>query len=102
VPFLAAPAILALMMRSSRRLNAVPILKAAEAQIRAAEHTLAAARDERLPSLSVNGDYGAIGENPRIPTERSLPPSLSISDLAGRPHGRRYQTGKGFFGSAAS
>jgi len=39
-------------------------LKAAEAQIRAAEHTLAAARDERLPSLSVSGDYGDIGTNP--------------------------------------
>ncbi len=41
-----------------------PDIKAAEAQIRAAERTLAAARAERLPSLSVNADYGVIGENP--------------------------------------
>ena len=39
-------------------------LKAAEAQIRAAQRTLAAARAERLPSAAVNGDYGVIGTNP--------------------------------------
>jgi outer membrane protein TolC len=39
-------------------------MKAAEAQIRAGERTLAAARDERLPSLSVSGNYGAIGTSP--------------------------------------
>src|ERR1019366_5828482 len=39
-------------------------MKAAQAQVRAAEHTLAAARAERLPSLLVNGNYGAIGTNP--------------------------------------
>src|SRR5215510_2924808 len=39
-------------------------LKAAEAQIRAAQRTLAAARAERLPSASLNGDYGVIGTNP--------------------------------------
>jgi outer membrane protein TolC len=39
-------------------------LKAAEAQIRAAQHTRDAARAEHLPSLSVNADYGAIGTNP--------------------------------------
>ena len=41
-----------------------PDIKAAEAQIRAAERSLAAARAERLPSLSVNADYGVIGANP--------------------------------------
>jgi outer membrane protein TolC len=41
-----------------------PDIKAAEAQIRAAERALSAARAERLPSLSVNADYGVIGENP--------------------------------------
>ena len=41
-----------------------PDIKAAQAQIRAAERTVAAARAERLPSLSVNADYGVIGENP--------------------------------------
>jgi outer membrane protein TolC len=63
VPFLAAPVLSlgdALKQAFERRAD----LKAAEAQIRAAEHTLAAARDERLPSLSVSGDYGAIGTNP--------------------------------------
>jgi outer membrane protein TolC len=39
-------------------------LKAAEAQIRAAERNRAAARAERLPSLFVSADYGAIGVNP--------------------------------------
>jgi outer membrane protein TolC len=41
-----------------------PDIKAAEAQIRAAERALAAARAERLPSLSVSADYGVIGLNP--------------------------------------
>jgi len=39
-------------------------LKAAELQVEAAERSRSAARNERLPSLSVNGDYGAIGVNP--------------------------------------
>jgi outer membrane protein TolC len=39
-------------------------LRAAEAQVRAAERTRAAARAERLPSLWVSADYGAIGINP--------------------------------------
>lgn len=39
-------------------------LKAAETQIRAAEHTLAAAKAERLPSASLSADYGDIGTNP--------------------------------------
>jgi outer membrane protein TolC len=41
-----------------------PDIKAAQAQIRAAERTVAAARAERLPSLSLNADYGVIGTNP--------------------------------------
>ncbi len=39
-------------------------LRAAEAQVRAAETALSAARGERLPSVSLNGDYGVIGPNP--------------------------------------
>lgn len=39
-------------------------LKAARAEVRAAEHGKAAARDERLPALSIRGDYGVIGTNP--------------------------------------
>jgi outer membrane protein TolC len=36
-------------------------LQAAEAQLKAAERTRAAARSERLPSLSVSADFGEIG-----------------------------------------
>nr|AQQ75150.1 hypothetical protein [uncultured bacterium] len=39
-------------------------LRAAEAQVRAAEKTLSAARAERLPSFSIYADYGVIGINP--------------------------------------
>jgi outer membrane protein TolC len=39
-------------------------LKAADAQLHAAERARAAARAERYPSLGVNGDYGGIGVNP--------------------------------------
>ncbi|MGA7316269.1 MAG: TolC family protein, partial [Silvibacterium sp.] len=39
-------------------------LKAARAQVCAAEHGKAAARAERLPSIAIRGDYGVIGTNP--------------------------------------
>ncbi len=39
-------------------------LQAAEAQVRAAEQALSAAHGERLPSVSVNGDYGVLGPSP--------------------------------------
>ena len=39
-------------------------LKAAQAQVSAAERGYAAARAERLPSLAFRADYGAIGTNP--------------------------------------
>src|SRR5262249_10808002 len=39
-------------------------LRAAAAQVRAAGRSLAAARAERLPSLSLNADYGAIAVTP--------------------------------------
>jgi len=39
-------------------------LKSAQAQVRAAERNVAAARTERLPSLSVSADYGTTGVNP--------------------------------------
>jgi outer membrane protein TolC len=63
VPFQAAPTLTlddAILQAFGQRAD----LKAAEAQMRAAQRTLSAARDERLPALSVSGDYGAIGENP--------------------------------------
>src|SRR6185312_6205544 len=39
-------------------------LKAAQAQVQAAEQARAAARAERLPSFGVRADYGVIGINP--------------------------------------
>ncbi|HLJ50278.1 MAG TPA: TolC family protein [Bryobacteraceae bacterium] len=39
-------------------------LKAAEAQLRAAERALDAAHAERLPTVSLNGNYGVLGPNP--------------------------------------
>jgi len=39
-------------------------LQAAEAQVRAAERSRSAARAQRLPSLALSADYGAIGINP--------------------------------------
>jgi outer membrane protein TolC len=39
-------------------------LQSAEAQVRAAERALSAARAERLPNVSFNGDYGVLGANP--------------------------------------
>ncbi len=39
-------------------------LKSAEAQVKAAEQALSAAHAERLPSASVNGDYGVLGPSP--------------------------------------
>jgi outer membrane protein TolC len=63
VPFADAPVVGeedAVMQALKQR----PDIKAAEAQIRAAERTVSAARAERLPSLAVNGDYGVIGTNP--------------------------------------
>ncbi|MBO0723176.1 MAG: TolC family protein, partial [Blastocatellia bacterium] len=39
-------------------------LKSAEAQVRAGERALAAARAQRLPSVSMSTDYGVIGVNP--------------------------------------
>jgi outer membrane protein TolC len=39
-------------------------LQAYEARVKAAERALSAARAERLPSATINGDYGVIGPNP--------------------------------------
>jgi outer membrane protein TolC len=63
LPFAAAPPISveeALRLAIAQRAD----LKAAAAQVRAADLALAGARSERLPSLSVNADYGVIGTNP--------------------------------------
>ena len=63
VPFAAAPA-LTLDDAIHQALDRRSDIKAAEAQVRAAQRALSAARDERLPSLSINGNYGSIGTNP--------------------------------------
>jgi outer membrane protein TolC len=63
VPFLVAPD-LSLEDALEQAFEHRTDIKAAEAQVHAAEHTLAAARDERFPSLTVNGNYGGIGTNP--------------------------------------
>ncbi len=39
-------------------------IHAAEAQIQAAQRSMAAARAERIPSLAMSADYGVIGTNP--------------------------------------
>jgi outer membrane protein TolC len=41
-----------------------PDLRAAEAHVRTAEIALSAAHAERLPSASLNGNYGVLGPNP--------------------------------------
>ena len=63
LPFSAAPALSlddALRQASTQRSD----LRAAEAQLRAANDARRAARSERLPSLSVSADFGVIGVNP--------------------------------------
>jgi outer membrane protein TolC len=63
IPFAAAPT-LTLDDAIHQALDRRSDIKAAEAQVRAAQHAITAAHDERLPSLSINGNYGAIGTNP--------------------------------------
>ena len=63
VPFAAAPAV-SLEDAVKQAFDQRADLKAAEVQVRAAEHALTAARNERYPSLSVSADYGEIGTNP--------------------------------------
>ena len=63
IPFSAAPP-LDLDDALRQALAARADFKAAEAQVQAAERALTAARAERLPSVSVTADYGAIGSTP--------------------------------------
>ncbi len=63
LPFADAPP-LAEEEAVQQALSQRPDIKAAEAQIHAAERTLSAARAERLPTLSLSADYGVIGTNP--------------------------------------
>ena len=63
VPFAPAPELTLDQAMKEARENRAD-LKAAEAQLRAAELARSAARAERLPSLAFSADYGAIGTNP--------------------------------------
>jgi outer membrane protein TolC len=63
IPFAPAPPItLEEALRQAANLRSD--LKAAQAQVRAAERAHAAASAERYPSLTLTADYGAIGTNP--------------------------------------
>jgi outer membrane protein TolC len=63
VPFTATP-LPSLEAALRQAFEQRPDLKASAAQIRAAQHAQSAAHAERLPSLSLNADYGVIGTNP--------------------------------------
>jgi outer membrane protein TolC len=63
VPFSPAPAISLDAVLGEAAATRADV-KAADAQVQAAERTLAAARAGRLPSVSVNADYGLIGSTP--------------------------------------
>ncbi len=63
VPFSAAPPV-AVDDAIKEAINGRFDLKAAEAQLHAAERARSAAKAERLPSLAASGDYGVIGTNP--------------------------------------
>ena len=63
VPFAAAPAI-AIDDALRQALMQRPDLKAAQTQVSAAARTRSAARDERLPSISFNANFGVIGPTP--------------------------------------
>ena len=53
-------------------------LKAAEAQVAAAERALSAARAERLPSASASADYGAIGNPAHLRGTYTVAATLSV------------------------
>lgn len=53
-------------------------LKAAEAQVKAAESALAAARAERLPSASASADYGEIGVPSELHSTYTVSATLNV------------------------
>ena len=61
-------------------------LKAAAAQLRATERALAAARAERLPAVTLNADYGAIG--------LTVPDARKTFSVVGRVHMPIWQGGR--------
>jgi len=60
IPYAAAPA-LGIEDALKKALEQRADLKAAQVQVQAAQRALAAAKDERYPSLALSADYGAIG-----------------------------------------
>ena len=85
IPFAAAPTVpLGDALRQARETRAD--LKAAEAHVRAAERARAAAHAERLPSVVVNADYGAIGG--------SLPDARGTFSIVGKVRVPIWQGGR--------
>ena len=85
IPFAAAPTVpLGDALRQARETRAD--LKAAEAHVRAAERARAAANAERLPSVVVNADYGAIGG--------SLPDARGTFSIVGKVRVPIWQGGR--------
>jgi outer membrane protein TolC len=85
VPFSPAPAV-SVEEAVKQAIERRPDLKAADAQVRAAERSRSAARAERLPSLSVAADYGVIGTN--------LAQSHGTFSVAGTVHIPIWQGGR--------
>lgn len=77
IPFSAAPS-LTLEDAIKQALEQRSDLKAAEAQVSAAERSLAAARAERLPSASASADYGAIGDPAHLRGTYTISATLSV------------------------
>jgi outer membrane protein TolC len=79
IPYTPAPS-LSLNDAIQQALRQRADLKAAEVEVRAAEHALNAARAERYPSLSASADYGDIG----IPSS-TLRPTYTVSATLNLP-----------------
>ena len=77
IPYAPAPP-LSLDQAIKQALNERADLKAAEAQVSAAERALAAARAERLPSASANADYGEIGPPSELRRTYTVSATLNV------------------------
>ncbi len=77
IPYAPAPP-LSLDEAIKQALNERADLKAAEAQVSAAERALAAARAERLPSASANADYGEIGPPSELRRTYTVSATLNV------------------------
>jgi len=78
IPYSAPPA-LGIEDALKKALEQRSDLKAAQTQVRAAERALAAAKDERLPSLGLTADYGVIGSTlPQAHSTFTVVATLSV------------------------